>query len=353
MINPYVAFAMASKTHSRRVPGFLIVADSDDREPGAKRLRYRRAPKRDLSALLRAARRDPEVSRLVLALLNAVLGGADRSILGARFELHFLPERLRWRAQRLLRLSVRPNRPLNEVLVARARLGERRLRLLAQSPRGQHARALVQRADDQPRVENTPTPGAAPVPIEVLPEYRGAFVTEQFLRWAAALGTEVIFSNGCTKVPNGRLMIRGTVVVALQHGSVINNVHVFAGRVMPRAGRRVFGELHAFTAMGMEGGHAWAVIGDEGELYFPAQGDYLVVYADEREADVRWKGRIDPDTSASLAKRGPEWLHPQTLGWWVCWIQRNGDPDTWACLFFQRPALRACLVRRALNAVRR
>lgn len=92
------------------------------------------------------------------------------------------------------------------------------------------------------------------------------------------MGTDVLFRNGCSTIRNERLLVPGTVVVSLHHGSVINNVHLYAERIIARLGSHMFGELYAFTDMGMEGGCACALIDDDGELHPPAKGDHLFVY---------------------------------------------------------------------------
>lgn len=321
-----------------------VVSDGPEWQ-SPERPRYAHAPRAAVAQLVNAARSDPALSRVVLALFDHVLRDAASATLGMNFHPGLLPEPLRPAAARLLRWSIRPDRTLNLPWHWRGVLAGERAQRLAGSAPGQRARKLVETAGAWlPRKQGRAEAPTNPF-FDVLRQFNGQPVSREFLELLGGLRPA---SVSFVSEPDGKAYTGpAAMVVRLDHGCLVRRVDYYAPlRPSPQRGDVVFGPIEEFTEMGMEGTHTWILDGEDGRLQFITAGDQLSIYQDEFETAVLWSGVIDPDEVSQAVPRAGYGRQHYACGAWVAYTQRSVPVQTWAQWFFQRPHLRARLVKR-------
>ena len=114
----------------------------------------------------------------------------------------------------------------------------------------------------------------------------------------------------------------------------------------------ITGKLFIWAETGTEGAY-WALQDDrhpqsyEG-LYTIDEGDHLTILG--RNKQVLWSGIITKDTETGAVPRpgNPDYIQQVALGWWVHWIQKGFEPNSWADYFDRasEDAYRGILVKK-------
>lgn len=111
----------------------------------------------------------------------------------------------------------------------------------------------------------------------------------------------------------------------------------------------IHGVLDPWIETGNEG-VVWTVYEDDKTGYDGIialeKGDHLTIYGSDN--GVMFDDIIKPDKKAGWQPydHNPKYGQPSALGYWVHWTQSGYSPDDWARLFFQKPPLRADIVKR-------
>ncbi len=81
-------------------------------------------------------------------------------------------------------------------------------------------------------------------------------------------------------------------------------------------------------------------------MHILEKGDVLTIW--DPDGEVRWSGVIEPDFVVGQRQipRNPNFTQQSACGFWVHWIQKGFQPDSWAQFFLEEEgSVRATLIK--------
>ena len=329
-------------------PGVVLVTNRPH-EPGRKRpVRYVPAPSREVEQLVAAAKAHPEYLATIIALFDRTLpnGGAENDV---EYHEARLPRALHRPARRLLQWSLIPDRGLDGPWFARNELADERARRIGESPIGDRARAMIERAKRRLPAAVAPSPHVGYGCYNLLQQWNGRLVNQEFIELIAALGatkTTFVERSELVDLKPQPKRDESPIRVILDYGCIVVRVDAEVPRlgIGEQSDPTIHGKLCAWTDFGMEGMHAWLLIGDDGRRRFLKRGDQLTIFADPFEEKVAWKGRIYPQSGSGSERSERGRKQRRVDGYLIPWVQRGVDRTIWTGYFFRRPSLRAKVV---------